>query len=330
MVEKKYVSQGIIKPEEIKKIESTPTYGKFVISPFERGYGITVGNSLRRVLLSSIVGAAVKTVRFEGIRHEFEVINGVVEDPSDIIQNIKKLAVNLIEGNSAVITINEKGNKTVTAGDIKCPANVKISNPELVIATLTGGTLNVEMEVNIGFGYIQAEDHTKEDLPIGVIPIDSIYTPIIKVKYEVEKTRVGQSTDYDKLILDIHTNGTISPEDALAYSAKILKDCYTIFINFEETEAEPAEPELTPEEQKLKEILQIPIDELELSVRSANCLREAKIKTIGELAVKSENEMLKTRNFGKKSLREIREKLSKYGLNLGMTNLTHLIEEQPK
>jgi len=222
MVEKKYVSQGIVKPEEIKKLEATRNYGKFVIAPFERGYGITVGNSLRRVLLSSIVGAAVKTVKIEGIRHEFEVVPGVVEDVTDIIQNIKKLAIDLHEGNSAVLTINEKGNKVVTAADIKCPANVKISNPELVIATLTDGALVMEMEVNIGFGYIQAEDHSKEDYTIGVIPVDSIYTPVTKVKYEVEKTRVGQSTDYDKLILEVFTNGTISPEDAVAYAAKIL------------------------------------------------------------------------------------------------------------
>lgn len=326
MVEKRFVTFGIQKPEEIKKIESGKNFAKFEIAPFERGYGMTVGNSLRRVLLSSIVGAAVKSIKIEGIRHEYEVLSGMVEDVSDVIQNIKKLAIDMVSGDDATLTINASGNKVVTAADIKCPDNVKIANPELVIATLTGGTLKMEMEANIGFGYVQAEDHTKADLPIGVILVDSIYTPIKKVKYEVEKTRVGQATDYDKLILEINTNGTVTPDDALAYAAKILKDCYTIFINFEETEAEPVKPDLSPEEEKLKEILATPIDELELTVRSANCLREAKIKTIGELALKSEAEMLKTRNFGKKSLREIREKLSKYGLNLGMNNLGHLVE----
>lgn len=328
MVEKKYVSYGIVKPEEIKTIETSKTFGKFVITPFERGFGITIGNSLRRVLLSTIVGAAVKSVKIEGIRHEFDPLTGVVEDVIEIVQNIKKIAINIENGDSAKLVIKQSGNKTVTAGDLLCPENVKIANPELVICTLAGGTFNAELDVNIGKGYINAEDHTKEDQPIGTIMVDSIYSPVTKVKYEVEKTRVGQSTDYDKLILEITTNGTISPEDALAYSAKILKDFYTIFINFEEAEAEPQEPQTSPEEQKLIEILMIPIDELELSVRSTNCLREAKIKTLGELSIKTENEMLKTRNFGKKSLREIREKLSKYNLNLGMTNLAHLVPPQ--
>ncbi|HON56716.1 MAG TPA: DNA-directed RNA polymerase subunit alpha [bacterium] len=326
MVEKRFISYFIQKPEEIKKVESSHNYAKFEVGPFERGYGVTIGNTLRRTLLSSIVGAAVKSIKIEGIRHEFEVLEGVVEDVSDIIQNIKKLAINMISGSEATLTINESGNKVVTAADIKCPENVEIANKDLVIANLTGGTLNMEMEVNIGFGYVQADDHIKGDVPIGVILIDSIYTPITKVKYEVEKMRVGQITDYDKLIIEIYTNGTVQPEDALAYAAKILKDCYTIFINFEETEAEPEKPELTPEEEKLKEILSTPIDELELTVRSANCLRDAQIKTIGELALKTEAEMLKTRNFGKKSLREIRDKLSKFGLNLGMTNLAHLVD----
>jgi DNA-directed RNA polymerase subunit alpha len=326
MVEKKYVSYGIVKPEEIKKIEEKDNYSKFEISPFETGFGLTIGNSLRRVLLSSIVGAAVYAVKIEDVRHEYDVLEEVKDDVIHIIQNIKKLSISLEQGEEAVLTIDESGEKIVTAGDIKCPANVKINNPDLYLTELVGGKFKAEFYVNIGRGYVDAEEHEKGEVTPGIIYIDSIYTPVTKVKYSIEKTRVGQSTDYDKLILEIFANGAIKPEDAVGYAAKILKDYYTIFINFEETEAEPDEPELSPEEQKLREILNIPIDELELSVRSANCLRDAKIKTIGELATKSENEMLKTRNFGKKSLREIREKLSKYGLNLGMTNLQHLIE----
>ncbi len=328
MVEKKFVSCGIVKPEEIKKIESTNSYGKFIITPFERGFGITIGHSIRRVLLSSIVGAAVKSVKIEGIRHEFEVLPGVVEDVVEIIQNIKSLAISIENGDSARLIIKQTGKKVVTAGDIICPENVKIKNPQLPLCTIDDGTFNAELEVTIGKGFVNAEDHTKEDVPIGTIMVDSFYSPIKKVVYEIEKTRVGQSTDYDKLILEIYTNGTITPEDAMAFSAKILKDFYTIFINFEEAEAEPQEPTTSPEEEKLRTILITPIDELELSVRSTNCLREAKIKTLGELSIKSENDMLKTRNFGKKSLREIREKLSKYNLNLGMTNLTHLVNAQ--
>jgi DNA-directed RNA polymerase subunit alpha len=250
----------------------------------------------------------------------------VVEDIADIVQNIKKLSISLSQGETAELFIEESGNKVITAGDIKTNDKIKINNPDLVIATLTGGTFIASMDVNIGKGYIEANEHEDIEEEIGLIAVDSIYSPIEKVKFEVETITEGNIKKYDKIIIDVFTNGAIDSEDSIAYASKILKDCYNIFSCFEEIEEVPEEEDLSEEEKKLKEILSIPIEELEFTVRSANCLREADIKTIGELATKDEADMLKTRNFGKKSLREIREKLDNYGLTLGMVNLAHLVE----
>jgi len=310
-------------PKRLECDESTysNTYGKFFAAPFERGYGVTLGNSLRRVLLSSIEGSAITSIKIAGVQHEFSTIPGVLEDITEIILNIKNVVLNSHSKipKTVYIKMNEKGE--VKAKDIEVDETVEVINPELHIATLTKDTkFNVEMEVARGRGYVPGELNKKEDQAIGVIPIDSIFTPVKKVNFYVENTRVGQRTDYEKLILEIFTNGSISPKNALLYASNILQRHLDIFVNFGQLpeEIEEEELEMTKEEVALYEKLRLPISELELSVRSSNCLREANIKTIADLVKRGEEEMLGFKNFGKKSLTEIKELLMGMGLTLGM------------
>lgn len=296
----------------------TQTYGKFVAEPFERGYGTTLGNALRRVLLSSIEGSAVTSVKIDSIQHEFSSLPGIVEDVTEIILNIKKLVLLSHSRQPKVIEIKAEKKGEVKASDIIHDDTIEIINPDLLIATLTkNAKFHVEMEVGRGRGYYPAEKNKKEGQPIGVIPIDSVFTPVAKVNFHVENTRVGQITDYDKLILEIWTNGSVSPKDALLYASHILQKHLDIFVNFGKLPAEEEEEQVKVDEE-LYGKLKMPVSELELSVRSANCLKEAKIRTIGELVQKTEAEMLKYRNFGKKSLAEIQEIIGGMGLSLGI------------
>lgn len=296
----------------------TPTYGRFVAEPFERGFGTTIGNSLRRVLFSSIEGAAVTNVKIEGALHEFSAIDGVLEDVAQIILNIKKLVLKYHGKGSKTITIDVEKKGDVTARDIQCDETVEIINPDHHICTLTDEKkLHIEMEVERGRGYVPAERNKKEDAPIGVIPVDSIFSPILKVNYLVEETRVGQMTDYDKLIIEVWTNGAMTPEEAMLYASNILQRHLDIFVNYGELPEEEEEEE-EEEDTEFLEIVNKPITELELSVRSANCLEAANIKTIGDLITKTEAQMLKYKNFGRKSLSEIQAILSEMGLALGM------------
>lgn len=297
----------------------TPTYGKFVAEPFERGYGVTVGNSLRRVLISSIEGTAVTSIRIAGVSHEFSAIPGVVEDVPQIILNIKKLVLksHFKTPKTIKIDVNKKGD--VTAKDIKCDETVEVINQDLHIATLTKNVeFKVEMEVARGRGYVMAEKNKTEGQAIGIIAIDSIFTPVKKVNFQVENTRVGQITDYDKIILEIWTNGSIEPKEALLYASNILQRHLDVFVGFGKLPEEEEAPVETEDQRLMKEKLKIPISELELSVRSSNCLKEARIKTIGDLVRKTEMEMLKYRNFGKKSLAEISKILTDMNMTLGM------------
>jgi len=309
-------------PKRLECDESTytNTYGKFSAAPFERGYGVTLGNSLRRVLLSSIEGSAVTSVKIQGAQHEFSTIPGVLEDVPEIILNIKSLVLNSRSKIPKTIYIKKNTKGEVKAKDIEADETIEIINPNLLIATLTKDTkFNVEMEVARGRGYVPSDLNKKEGLPIGVIPIDSIFTPVKKINFNVENTRVGQRTDYDKLILEIQTNGAIGPKDALLYASNILQRHLDIFVNFGQLPEDiEEEPEMTKEEVTLYEKLRLPISELELSVRSSNCLREANIKIIADLVKRTEDEMLGFKNFGKKSLVEIKELLAGMGLTLGM------------
>jgi DNA-directed RNA polymerase subunit alpha len=313
--------KSLVKPERLEydKETLTPTYGKFVAEPFERGFGVTIGNSLRRILLSSIQAAAVTSVKIAGAVHEFSSLPGVVEDTTDIILNLKELKLKLHEEGPKTLHLNVSGEREVTAADIQADGAVEIINPGLHLATLSDrdAKLEMELEVDFGRGYVMANKYRREDQAIGTIPVDSVFTPVTKVKIETENTRVGQITDYDKLIVEIWTDGRISPEDALGHSAKILKDHMTIFINFEEEPEEVVE-EVDEEQERLKELLSRSVEEMELSVRSGNCLKTASIKTIGDLVHKTEAEMLRYRNFGRKSLNEIKEILAEMGLSLGM------------
>jgi len=310
-------------PKRLECDEATYTnaYGKFSAAPFERGYGVTLGNALRRVLLSSIEGSAVTSVKIAGVQHEFSTIPGVLEDVTEIILNIKSLIVNSHSKIPKTIYIKSDSKGVVKGKDIEVDETIEIVNPEQHIATLTKDVkFNVEMEVARGRGYVPAEMNKREDHAIGVIPIDSVFSPVKKVNFYVENTRVGQRTDYDKLIVEIWTNGSIAPKDALLYASNILQRHLDIFVNFGQLpeELEEEEPEMTKEEVALYEKLRLPISELELSVRSSNCLREANIKIIADLVKKTEDEMLGFKNFGKKSLTEIKELLAGMGLNLGM------------
>jgi len=310
-------------PKRLECDESsyTDTYGKFSAAPFERGYGVTLINSLRRVLLSSIEGSAVTSVKIQGVQHEFSTIPGVLEDVPEIILNIKSLVLNSHSKIPKTIYIKRNTKGEIKAKDIEVDETIEIINPDLHIATLTKDTkFQVEMEVARGRGYVTQELNKREGLPIGVIPIDSIFSPVKKVNFFVENMRVGQRTDYDKLILEIWTNGAITPKDALLYASNILQRHLDIFVNFGQLpeEAEEEELAMTKEEIILYEKLRLPISELELSVRSSNCLIEANIKTIADLVKKTEDEMLGFKNFGKKSLSEIKELLAGMGLTLGM------------
>jgi len=312
--------RSLIKPKflEVEKESHTSTYGKFTGRPLERGFGLTIGNALRRILLSSIQGAAVTSVKIEGVLHEFSSVPGVKEDVTDIILNIKELKLKLHTVEEDLVRIQASGDREVKAGDIITTQNVEILNPELHLATLSGdGKLNMELTVSMGKGYVPAEFNKSEQDAVGEIPVDAIFSPILKVNYTVTNARVGRSTDYDRLIMEVWTDGSVLPEDAVAYSAKILKDQLSIFINFEEEE-EPETIEVAVEEPSFNENLSKRVEELELSVRSANCLQNANIKYIGELVQKTESEMLRTKNFGRKSLNEIKEILSEMGLSLGM------------
>ncbi len=311
--------QELIKPSkvEIAHGRDANLSGKVVVEPLERGFGLTLGNALRRILLSSLQGAAVTGVQIEGVLHEFSSIEGVREDVTDIILNIKALAVRMHVEGPKKMRLNAEGPCEVTAGMIEAGADIEIMNPDLIICTLDkGAKLVMEMTVNTGKGYGTAAQNRPEEAPVGLIPVDSVFSPVRKVSYEVEDTRVGQITDYDKLTLNITTNGVITPEDAVAYAARILQDQLQVFINFDEPDSEPEKKE--EEELPFNKNLLKKVEELELSVRSANCLKNDNIVYIGDLVQKSESDMLRTPNFGRKSLNEIKEVLSTMSLHLGM------------
>jgi DNA-directed RNA polymerase subunit alpha len=309
----------LIKPKQLEVDDKslTSTYGKFYAEPFERGFGQTIGNSLRRILLSSLMGASIVAVRIKGILHEFSTIPGVTEDVTDIILNLKEVRLRLNDGEQQTLKIEAKGPATVQAKDIVAPPSVEILNPEHKIATLSrDAKLEAEMTVRLGRGYVPAERNKEEGAPVDTIFIDAVFSPIQKVNFTVTNARVAQRTDYDRLVFEVHTDGSVNPEDAMAYAAKILQDQVGIFVNFqdeprqEKREDGPAIP--------LNDNLFRSVDELEFSVRSQNCLQNADIKYIGELVQKTEQEMLKTKNFGHKSLNEIKEILREMGLELGM------------
>jgi len=313
--------RDLIKPKKVQ-VEAetlTQTYGKFYAEPFERGFGTTLGNSLRRVLLSSLQGASISSVRIKGVLHEFSAIPGVTEDATDIVLNLKGVRLKIHGTETRTIRIIHKGDGIVKAGSIVTDPNVEILNPEHHIATCSSdANLEMEMLVKHGKGYIPADRNRDEKAPVGTIPIDSIFSPIQKVNFSVSNARVGQMTDYDKLTLELWTDGSIKPEDALAFAAKILKDQLSIFINFDEDAEEVEDFEVEEDKDRINENLYRSVDELELSVRSANCLKNAGIKLIGELVSRTEAEMLKTQNFGRKSLNEIKDVLADMGLTLGM------------
>lgn len=312
--------KDLIRPKrlEAEKETLTPVYGKFTAEPLERGFGITVGNSLRRILLSSLQGAAITSVKIDGVLHEFSTIPGVKEDATEILLNLKEVRLKLHTEGAKTIRIKAEGPKEVKAGDIITGEAVEILNPDHHIATLSrDAKLSMEMAIKTGRGYVPAERNKEENQVIGTMPMDAIFSPIKKVNYTVTNARVGQITDYDKLTMEVWTDGSIAPEEAVAHAAKILKEQLTIFITFEEEEE--AEGTKEPEDnQVLNENLFRSVDELELSVRSANCLKHANIKYIGDLVQKTEAEILATKNFGRKSLNEIKEILTDMGLSLGM------------
>ena len=312
--------KGFQKPKRLVANTETLTerYGMFTAQPFQRGFGTTIGNSLRRVLLSSIEGAAITAVRIEGVEHEFSPIPGVVEDATDIILNLKQIPFKIMgEGIKTVrLTVDQPGD--VRSGQIETDADVEVLDRNVHVATVSeGGRLSIEMRLKSGRGYVSADKNFDEDLALGYIPIDSVHSPVRKVNFAVEAARLGQMTDYDKLTLEVWTNGAVSPQDSIGYAAKLLKDHMSIFINFEEV---PEQTEEISERglDKMNEILNRSVEELELSVRSYNCLKNANIQTIGELVQKTEAEMLRTKNFGRKSLNEIKEILANMGLSLGM------------
>ena len=309
----------LIRPKSVPvETESlTPYYGKFVCEPLERGFGITLGNSLRRVLLSSLQGAAITAVKIDGALHEFTSVSDVVEDVTDIVLNLKEVVVKSHTARTQLVRLEKSGPAEVRAGDIAASDQIEILNPDHVICTVAkGGKFSAELTVNVGRGYVAADRNKTPTMNIGTTPIDALYSPIRKVNYTVTNARVGQITDYDKLTLEVWTNGAIRPQDAVAFAAKILKDQLSIFINFEEEEE--AVLSSTSDDEPLNENLFRSVEELELSVRSANCLQNANIHLIGELVQKTEGEMLKTKNFGRKSLKEIKEILVDMGLQLGM------------
>lgn len=314
--------KDLIRPKrlEVEKETLTPFYGKFTAEPFERGLGITIGNSLRRILLSSLQGAAITSVKIDGVLHEFSTIPGTKENMTEIILNLKEVRLKLHTEGPKTIRVKTEGPKVLKAGDILTGDAVEILNPDHYIATLSrDGKLSMEMLVKMGRGYVPAERNKEENQPVGTIPMDAIFSPTKKVNYTVTNARVGQITDYDKLTLEVWTDGSLNPEEAIAHSAKILKDQISIFITFEEEEeAEMPYSEDEEEKEGINENLLRSVDELELSVRSANCLKHANIKLIGDLVQKTEAEILATKNFGRKSLNEIKDILAEMGLSLGM------------
>jgi len=320
-------------PKRLTKDESTAsdTYAKFIAEPFETGYGHTIGNSIRRVLLSSLEGAAITSVKIDGAMHEFTTVDGAVEDVTDIVLNLKqiKFKAHSREPQTLLLSVNREG--AVTAGDITLNQNIEVVNPGQVICTLDRKKkLEMELEVRVGRGFCPGDENKKADQPIGVIAIDSLFSPVTRVRYGVEAARVGQRTDYDKLIIEIWTDGRISPDDALTQASAILQHHLDVFVGYDKNAVE-FEVEVKPqddEKAKLKKLLNMSVNEIELSVRAANCLNNANITTVGQLAMKSEQEMLKYRNFGKKSLNEIKEKLTGLNLTLGM-NIDPALLEAP-
>jgi DNA-directed RNA polymerase subunit alpha len=310
------------KPKKLEHDVETLTqhYGRFVAQPFERGFGTTIGNALRRVLLSSIEGAAVTAVRVENVLHEFSSLQGVVEDMTDVVLNLKQIPFRIHSRGSKTLFLEKKGPGVVTAGDIQREADVEILDPKAHIATLSKeGSLKMEIRVKVGRGYVAADRNADPDLPLGYIPVDSIHSPVRRVNYHIEGARVGNVTDYDRLVLEIWTNGAVAPQEALSLASGLIGDHLSIFSEFETTipdEEVSAEPDVDP---KLMEMLSKPIEELDLSVRSANCLKNANIRTLGDLVQRSEREMLSTKNFGRKSLDEIKDVLSQLGLSFGMS-----------
>jgi DNA-directed RNA polymerase subunit alpha len=310
---------GFQKPKRLSCETMTDRYGRFSAQPFERGFGTTIGNSLRRALLSSIEGAAITAVRIEGVLHEFSSIPGVVEDATDIILNLKQIPFKLHTGEAKTIRVARSEPGEMKSGDIELDEDVEVLDPNVHIATVSeGGNLNIEMRIKRGRGYISADRNFDDDLPVGYIPVDSVHSPITKVNFHVEAARLGQDTDYDKLLLEVWTNGSVTPEFAIGLAAKLIKDHMAIFINFEEEIHEQPEPVAQKSIPAYNEHLDKSIDELELSVRSYNCLKNSDIKTIRDLVQKKEPEMLKTKNFGRKSLNEIKDILTGMGLGLGM------------
>ena len=319
MIQKNWVE--LIKPTKIdvkKAGPNTRAAGTIVVEPLERGFGLTLGNALRRILLSSLQGAAVTSIQIDGVLHEFSSIPGVREDVVNIILNIKNIAIAMHVEGPKKMRLSAEGPCEVTAGMIEAGADIEIMNPDLVICTLDkGAKLNMELTVNTGKGYRAASGNRPEEAPVGLIPVDSIFSPVRKVSYEVEDTRVGQITDYDKLTLNVETNGAVSPEDAVAFAARILQDQLQVFINFDEPKAAATRQDAAPELPFNRNLLR-KVEDLELSVRSANCLKNDNIVYIGDLVQKTENDMLRTPNFGRKSLNEIKEVLATMGLHLGM------------
>jgi DNA-directed RNA polymerase subunit alpha len=312
--------KGFQKPKRLVANTETLTdrYGMFTAQPFQRGFGTTIGNGLRRVLLSSIEGAAITAVRIDGVEHEFSPIPGVVEDATDIILNLKQIPFKIMGEGLKTVRLNVEQPGDVRSGQIETDADVEVLDRDVHLATVSeGGKLHVEMRLKTGRGYVSADKNFDEDLALGYIPIDSVHSPVRKVNFAVEAARLGQMTDYDKLTLEVWTNGAVSPQDSIGYAAKLLKDHMSIFINFEEV---PEQSEEVSERglDKMNEVLNRSVEELELSVRSYNCLKNANIQTIGELVQKTEAEMLRTKNFGRKSLNEIKEILANMGLSLGM------------
>ncbi|MDD5262096.1 MAG: DNA-directed RNA polymerase subunit alpha [Methylacidiphilales bacterium] len=318
-------------PNRLQKDDATATetYAKFVAEPFEAGYGHTLGNSLRRVLLNSLEGAAASTVKIEGALHEFTSLPGVVQDVTEIILNLKKVLFKLPNRDTRVLFLSVNKEGDVTAGDIQLETGVEVVNPDQIICTLDKKQkFEAELEIKVGRGYASGDDNKRPDMAIGVIPIDSLFSPVRKVKYAVEDTRLGQRTDYDKLILEVWTDGRITPDEALLQSSAILRHHLDIFVNFDKEPIEFEEPKQqgATQDSALKKLLNMSVNEIELSVRAANCLNNANITTVGQLAMKTEAEMLKYRNFGKKSLNEIKDKLQQLGLSLGMKFEPGLVE----
>ncbi|MFP4382834.1 MAG: DNA-directed RNA polymerase subunit alpha [Spirochaetia bacterium] len=333
---RKNLLKGFKKPKGItfEHSEVSENYGRFIAYPFERGYGTTIGNTMRRILLSSIQGYAVNAIRVtsyddDGSPHvlssEYESIPNVVEDTPDIINNIKQLQVELDDQKEQkTIVIELKGEKTITAGDFAVDSDIKVMNKDLhIMSLMEEANIEIEMQIELGRGYVPAEVNESFIDIIGTIPVDAIYSPIRRIKYNVENTRVGQRTDYDKLVLEVWTDGTIKPDDAVAEAAKIAKDHFTIFINFDEDQV-ISDEDVDEDEERIRKLLETPVEELELSVRSSNCLKNANIKNIGDLTSRTEDDIAKTRNFGKKSLLEIKDKLKEWNLSLGMTDYSAL------